>query len=330
MFVTAFMDIEDIVNPDSDEAARDCAEILSQAGLRATMCVVGEKARLLLKRGRDDVIAALSEHDIALHSDCHSVHPTIAEAMEARSWDEGVDEAIQMEQPGVLAIERAFGRPPSCWAGPGNTWGPQLCDALKHLGLPAYAYGQTVVPDGGVHRFGGRIAYPNGPALSDAAYPDDAESERQRDVLAARLEAEAAAGMRWQQVFLGHPSRILHEEFWDAPNFAGGANPPRDLWLSARRRSEHDFRRALANFQRGVRMLASLPFIELCTIAEMNPRLARAASSPLTDHEINVVWPRIEGNLKAMRHWPIFPPDFYATNITALTRARIHTLERFH
>jgi len=329
MWVTAFMDIEDLVNAESDEATRDCAEILSQEGLQATLCVVGEKARLLLKRHRDDVIAAMSEHDIGLHSDFHSVPPTIAEAMERRGWEEGVDEAIRMERPAVEAIHRAFGRSPSCWGGPGNTWGPQVCAALRELAVPAFVYAHTQIPEGGVHRFAGCVAYPNGPSLNDIGYSDDAESERQRDQVALRLAEDAAAGVPWQQVFLGHPSRILHDAFWDAPNFYYGANPPREQWKRTPRRSEADFRRALRNFRQGVRMLVSHPGIEVLTVRALNARLANTPSVPLSEAEREQVWPSIESSLRSMREWPIMPPGFEARNICAMTRERLHTLERF-
>src|SRR5690242_21329348 len=109
MYVTALMDVEDLVAPESDDVARDCAEILLEEGVPVTFCVVGEKARLLLQRGREDVIAAMKQHDIGLHTDFHSVHPTIAEAMAVRDWKEGVAEAIRREKPGVESIEQVFG-----------------------------------------------------------------------------------------------------------------------------------------------------------------------------------------------------------------------------
>src|SRR5258706_7369712 len=48
-----------------DDAAKRLAELLTQRGIRATFKVVGEKARVLEKRGRTDVIDALKKHDIA-------------------------------------------------------------------------------------------------------------------------------------------------------------------------------------------------------------------------------------------------------------------------
>jgi hypothetical protein len=329
MFVTALMDVEDLIDPESDDIARDCATILSEEGVTATLCVVGEKARLLHERGRFDVIAALKEHDIGLHTNLHSVHPTIAEAMAARNWEDGAAEAERMERPGAEAIERVFGRKPSCWGGPGNTWGPQLCEALGVLGIPAFVYAHTCVPDGGPHRFAGRIAYPNGPSLSDGRYHDDSLASQDRAVLVDRLKADMAAGIRWRQVFLGHPTRILHSEFWDAPNFALGANPPRNDWTIAPRKSKADLDCALKNFRRAVQLLRSLSDIELRTIDQMNQELESCESAPLSAEEQAYVWPTIERNLQEMKSWPILPSEFDPSHIVDLTEATLPTLMRF-
>src|SRR5579871_3388027 len=122
MYVTLFMDVEDLVAPEADDIAGTCADILSEEGVQATLCVVGEKARLLAQRGREDVIAALSRHDIGVHTDLHSIHPTIAEYLADKGWEDGVEEALRRERPGVEAIRDVFHVMPSCWGGPGNTW----------------------------------------------------------------------------------------------------------------------------------------------------------------------------------------------------------------
>src|SRR5882757_11180787 len=77
--VILWFDTEDYLLPADDDAAKRLAELLTQRGIRATFKVVGEKARVLEKRGRTDVIDALKKHDIAFHSNFHSVHPTPTE-----------------------------------------------------------------------------------------------------------------------------------------------------------------------------------------------------------------------------------------------------------
>src|SRR5207247_735498 len=60
LYVVLWFDTEDYVLPPSDDAAKRVAELLTRQGVRATFKVVGEKARTLERRGRQDVIAALA------------------------------------------------------------------------------------------------------------------------------------------------------------------------------------------------------------------------------------------------------------------------------
>src|SRR5579871_1920484 len=177
------MDVEDLVAEEADDIAKTCAEILLEEEVRATLCVVGEKARLLQQRGRGDVIAALKAHDLGIHTNLHSVHPTIAEFLGDKGWDDGVEEALRRETAGVQAIKEVFGVSPSCWGGPGNTWGPQICEAMRQLGVPAFVYAYSGVPGGSVHRFAGLLAYPNGRYLHEDALPDDSLARGHRERL---------------------------------------------------------------------------------------------------------------------------------------------------
>ncbi len=59
VYVVLWFDTEDYILPASDDAAKRIADFLTQQGIRATFKVVGEKARVLERRRRMDVIAAL-------------------------------------------------------------------------------------------------------------------------------------------------------------------------------------------------------------------------------------------------------------------------------
>src|SRR5437660_6740254 len=95
--VILWFDTEDYLLPADDDAAKRLAEILSQRRIRATFKVVGEKARVLEKRGRTDVIEALKQHDIAFHSNFHSVHPTPTEYLADCGLVDGVAEFVRRE-----------------------------------------------------------------------------------------------------------------------------------------------------------------------------------------------------------------------------------------
>ena len=89
VYVTFWFDTEDFILPQADDAAKRLAEMFTERGVQATFKIVGEKARVLAERGRDDVILALSQNDIGYHSTDHSVHPTPSEYSRDLDWHEG-------------------------------------------------------------------------------------------------------------------------------------------------------------------------------------------------------------------------------------------------
>src|SRR5438876_4417351 len=91
-YVVLWFDTEDYIDPIADDAALRIANDLTRLGVHATFKLVGEKARVLQKRGRTDVIEALSRHSIRYHSDWHSIQPVPALALEHLGWLEGADE----------------------------------------------------------------------------------------------------------------------------------------------------------------------------------------------------------------------------------------------
>src|SRR5262245_60968003 len=112
--VILWFDTEDYILPASDDAALKVADWLTREGIKATFKVVGEKARTLERRGRQDVIDALKKHEIGYHSNFHSVQPTPAQYLAPLGWDEGVAEFDRREKPGYDDVKRIFGQAPSC------------------------------------------------------------------------------------------------------------------------------------------------------------------------------------------------------------------------
>ena len=90
--VILWFDTEDYLLPADDDADKRLADMLSQKHIRATFKVVGEKARVLERRGRQDVIDALKQHDIGYHSNFHSVHPAPAEYLADCGLLDSIDE----------------------------------------------------------------------------------------------------------------------------------------------------------------------------------------------------------------------------------------------
>src|SRR3984893_16707481 len=138
VYVILWFDTEDYILPASDDAALKVADFLTKEKIRATVKVVGEKARTLEKRKRDDVIGALKKHEIGYHSNYHSVQPSPAMYLNNLGWDEGVAEFDRREGPGRADVERVFGTAPSCYGQPGSSWGPQSYGAMRKWGTEVY------------------------------------------------------------------------------------------------------------------------------------------------------------------------------------------------
>ncbi len=158
VYVILWFDTEDYLLPADDDAALHLAGFLTHEDIRATFKVVGEKARTLERRKRDDVIDALKKHEIGFHSNWHSVQPSPAMYLSTLGWDEGVAEFDRREGPGRDDVERIFGRAPTCYGQPGSSWGPQSYGAMKKWGMGVYLdAGKHIGLDGKPCYYGGAL-----------------------------------------------------------------------------------------------------------------------------------------------------------------------------
>src|SRR6185369_6552962 len=112
IYVTLWFDTEDYILPQSDDAAKRVAEMLTRLGVKATFKLVGEKARTLEERKRYDVIEALKKHEIGYHSNTHSMQPTIAVYLQNAGWEDGRAEFFRREAQGARDVQRIFGVTP--------------------------------------------------------------------------------------------------------------------------------------------------------------------------------------------------------------------------
>jgi peptidoglycan/xylan/chitin deacetylase (PgdA/CDA1 family) len=93
MYVSLCFDVEDYTTPEEygiDEIPKWLAEIMTEEGVTGTFLVIGNKARSLRERGRKDVIQAMARHEIGLHTNFGSHHPTACEAVQDLDFTEAV------------------------------------------------------------------------------------------------------------------------------------------------------------------------------------------------------------------------------------------------
>jgi len=278
VYVVLWFDTEDYIEPAADDAALRIAKDLTAEGVRATFKVVGEKARVLERRGRRDVISALSKHAIGYHSNWHSAHPTPAEYLVRLGYLEGADEFVRREGPGVADVKRIFGVQPVCYGQPGSSWGPQANIALRRLGIPVYLdEGDQVGVDEQPFWYGGilhvfRMGRNQFRAQLNVG-PEDTAAYRRFDEAAGRL---AAAGGGLISIYY-HPTEFVTTEFWDAVNFANGASPDLDHLVKPRRRTAEESERCYGVLRRFVQYMKSRSGVRFVTADDL-PALY---SSPL-------------------------------------------------
>ena len=112
MDIILSFDTEDFLTPAAWDAQNWWADELSDRGIRASFQMVAELVRVLQREGRQDVIDALSRHEIGNHTNYHSVPPTHPQAVQHLSLADGIAWVIRHEAESFATLEAAFGRVP--------------------------------------------------------------------------------------------------------------------------------------------------------------------------------------------------------------------------
>ena len=227
-YVTVVFDVEDYISPvaDSvDEIPLWLAETMTEVGVTGTFFVIGEKARSLEERGRQDVIEAIASHDIGSHTNLGSIHPTVTEILEYADWDQGVQAMLENESTGFEELERIFGVPVSTLARHGGSYGPQLVYALGQMGK-GYVYSPVQLPGKHAVWFCNTLNFHGDYGAFDDVYYKDELFNPVFDSLKKNFISDIE-GLDMISFFACHPTKVRAEQFWDF-NFYEGANPERD------------------------------------------------------------------------------------------------------
>ena len=257
---------------------------LTQQGIPATFKVVGEKARVLQRRQRQDVISALAQHEIGYHSNTHSQHPTVAEYESNLDWDAGVEEFTRRERPGFDDVAHLFRKTPVAYGQPGASWAPQAYPALAKWGVRVYLdEGKQVGLRGKPFWYGGLLNIFNtreGEQLRpDANWSNlDMAKARFQDTYFTMTSRKSGGVIS----LYFHPCEFVHQEFWDAVNFRDGANPPPDQWKLPAVKTPEETEKAFQYFEDFVRFLKSFPRVRFLT--------ASGAAERFRDHAQNHVF----------------------------------------
>lgn len=283
-------DVEDYTSPamaGMDDIPKWLAEIMTEEGVTGSFFVIGEKARMMEKRGRGDVIEAMARHDIGSHTNFGSIHPTVTEILEHAGWEEGLRHMLENEGAGMDELERIFGQRPANLARHGGSYGPQLVAALGDLNA-GYVYSPISLPGHNAVWFCNTLNF-HGEGdygfFDDTYYRDDLF-----DPLLEALDSLIPATIQDIDVvaFFGcHPSKVRSVQFWDF-NYYYGANPGPEQWRTPELRPLESMETARKNFRRLVRYLRDRDDIELTTYRELADRFSDQRDSISREDLLNV------------------------------------------
>ncbi len=228
-----WFDVEDYITPESDDALKSLLDIFVQRGVTGTWKIVGEKYRVLKKRGRADIMDLLHRQDVGYHTDNHSRHPVISEYVTGLGWKAGAEEFDRRERPGLEELRREFGQV-SCYGQPGGAWSPQAFHVLTRWGVPMYL-------DEGHHvgleqqPFWFQNVFTAFNLQQNCVRADIWKADKAAAFEAARTKFNAAvAGLEatgggFISVYY-HPCEFATTQFWDGVNFSRGNNPAPSEW----------------------------------------------------------------------------------------------------
>jgi hypothetical protein len=331
VYVILWFDTEDYILPASDDAALKVADFLTKEKIRATFKVVGEKARTLEKRKRDDVITALKKHEIGYHSNYHSVQPSPAMYLNNLGWDEGVAEFDRREKPGFDDVKRIFGVAPSCYGQPGSSWGPQSYGAMRKWGMEVYLdAGSHVRLDEKPYYYCGilnlyRLAYTLRADLNNPKALGEAEEK-----FVAAHKALLAEGGGVVSIFY-HPCEFVHKEFWDGANFKHGANPPRDQWKLPKAKTEEESKVSYQVFEDYIRFIERFPEVKFISASEAGKLYRdKARDHKFTKDDLKAIAGAVKEDVNFQNHngYALSPSEvFFLLNLCLMEHGAVKNAE---
>jgi len=316
-YVSVVFDVEDYITPASegiDEIPKWLAEIMTETGVTGTFFVIGEKARSLEERGRQDVIAAMAAHDIGSHTNLGSIHPTVTEILENADWDNGVQQMLVNESLGFEELERIFNVPISSLARHGGSYGPQLIYALGQMGK-SYIYSPIHLPGHNATWFCNTLNFHGEYGGFDDLYYKDELFNPMLDSLELRFQNDID-DLDVLAFFGCHPCKVRSVQFWDF-NFYEGANPDLSECKAPELRPLESMETAKKNFRRLMVFLKSQPGVRVTTFKDLTERFSYQkeviSSKDLQEYAKNLIESQtiIPGN-------DFSPAELFAALVTSL------------
>lgn len=246
-FILSF-DTEDLANRGlADDSVMELANILTEEGIVGCFNVVSSLLTIWRNAGRNDILEALSLHEISSHSRYHTWHPTPPEIAEENTWNDAFVWSLEQQGAAIQEIKKSFGLDDIVsYVPPGNTFSAPDISALRHLGIKIYG--------GSFFRETNGMGVWNGGLLHF----------QEKAGLDALLIREGFAGVvsridEWKtnpRVFLClHPNNLVHSTFWDAENLQGSNHARWGKMKKSPLRDEALIKQVFKDFRKSIQLL---------------------------------------------------------------------------
>ena len=269
MYALIYFDTEDFISPPESVVHRlpgQLADVMHKHGLSGCFHIMGEKARFMERHGQADVIESVRRHDVSLHYDRGSLHPTTAEEVSQLDWFPAVERVLFREVPGFQALERIFGKC-SGLTQHGGTFAAPIVYAAGKLGKP-FLYSPFRLPGRNVVWWCNNLLIGGyqAPFYFDQFYRDTPKFEQSLAKVDGYL-AERAEAFDFTAMFGCHPVITMMQRFPDGINFSNGASPRPSEWVAPTPVDGVSIPRILTNFERLVKALVTQSNVQWTTVA---------------------------------------------------------------
>ena len=259
-------DTEDFTSNRAADAIYREAKILEEEGVRGCFCLVGLLADQLVNWGRDDVLEALSHHEINSHTYGHTLHPMINEYTDIEDGNEAIDRVIKEEGKAVEMIKKATGVDEIYAAvPPGNQKSYAAMYGYHKMGIPIYAdtFCDTMDGEGTYYCNIYHLAYYE---AMECFFDGD-----EKDI--ATLVERVAK--RKRAVVYTHPNSAVSIGCWDILNYDKENLVPFGDFLQCPEQPKERTEKFYNNIRTFVRMIKADPRFRIVTYAQITDELKK-------------------------------------------------------
>lgn len=296
-YFTFSFDTEEYINPNAADGILRTAKILDKYGITGCYNVVARLGEALVKWGGQDIIDAISRHEIETHSMAHSFHPTINEYTDLEDFDEAMTRFLKEEVAAAEYIKKLFNKeklyaacPPGCSTSYVAHYG------YADMGIPCYD-GDNLF-DEVLHR---PISCCNILCLDYVISFVDDIAQMSDEEYEAFIEKAAEAEYI---ILCNHPQRFYLSGFSDGINFSG-TNTPEEKWIPSPTYTPEETEKLFEKFENLVARIKADPRFTPVTYREI-AELYAADNRVITKETLIKLTPQLKEYF-----FPVTEPDSY-------------------